>query len=273
MAKEPQLPPLDEEAYPEDDFGGFEEGDYDEDFDEDEPGDTGWRRRALAFTVGILLLGGGGFWLLTSNALGNIPVIGPLLTQPSPIPGSGPFAAPGGYGRVRVSQVPAPTLAPSTAPVSNVPPPSQVLDSQASPALQPPSAQDLADQPASPAPAVTRANPRHGKPTRPPGHSKPRTKVSRWRRLHPTARAATPAQPPIAGSFALQIGVFAEQDHAQNLVNSLQDRGFQAHVVKAALGRRTIYRVLVGSYANRGEAEQASRDLRGQSFPAIVLGR
>lgn len=104
----------------------------------------------------------------------------------------------------------------------------------------------------------------------------------------PGAAAETPAAPPPApaeaapasGSallpavtFALEIGTFVSEGGARDLVSELQQHGFEPVVVEERGPRdHSLFRVMVGSYANRAEAtEAATAFAREEDRRAVVV--
>ena len=81
----------------------------------------------------------------------------------------------------------------------------------------------------------------------------------------PAGRAAEP------GSIAVQVGAFGERKLADGLRQRLRDAGFPAYLAAAARAGDP-WRVRVGPYASRGEAEQiASRLKLVEKVPTWIL--
>lgn len=72
-----------------------------------------------------------------------------------------------------------------------------------------------------------------------------------------TAAAATASNPAGPG-FAVQVSIFDSRQEADRLANQLIAKGYPAFVVDPAKGARGIYRVRVGKYRNRKDAEEIS---------------
>lgn len=70
------------------------------------------------------------------------------------------------------------------------------------------------------------------------------------------------------GRYAIQVGTFDRIDRAKRLQHALGRRGYDAQIDQVAKGRgknkRTQYRVQVGKYPNRGQAESAVRTMAAQ---------
>lgn len=79
-----------------------------------------------------------------------------------------------------------------------------------------------------------------------------------------------PAQPKVpAAVFTVQVGSFRDEAAADALVRKVQKRGIGARVVKASVAGRTWYRVQVGRFETRSEAE---RHYRTQLKPRGIQG-
>lgn len=78
------------------------------------------------------------------------------------------------------------------------------------------------------------------------------------------------------GGYAIQVGTFDRIDRAKRLQRALGRRGYDAKIASVAQGKgknkRTQYRVRVGTYPNRGQAESAVRTMAAQvDLPARVV--
>jgi cell division protein FtsN len=83
----------------------------------------------------------------------------------------------------------------------------------------------------------------------------------------PPAAATPPAQKP--KTFALQVASLPERGAADALADKLAGQGLNARVVVGEVGGRTVYRVRVGSFAERDKAEAAKGKL---SLPSFIVG-
>lgn len=68
----------------------------------------------------------------------------------------------------------------------------------------------------------------------------------------------------LAGNFFVQVGAFAQENNAKNLVNSIKRRGLNARTYYDQ--RVSFWRVQVGPYTDLNAAENAAESLR-QDFP------
>jgi len=76
------------------------------------------------------------------------------------------------------------------------------------------------------------------------------------------AAAPVPAPAPAADGFTVQVAALRERPEAQMLVQRLTSKGYEAYIVDPAEGApTTMYRVRVGHYQDRAEAEQIRRRL------------
>lgn len=69
--------------------------------------------------------------------------------------------------------------------------------------------------------------------------------------------------------FTIQIGAFSKQTNALSLRKELEDR-YPAYVVRDKRGNLDIYKVKVGKYKERDEADNVYQQLRKQGYPARI---
>jgi D-alanyl-D-alanine carboxypeptidase (penicillin-binding protein 5/6) len=89
------------------------------------------------------------------------------------------------------------------------------------------------------------------------------------------ARAATAKRP---ATYAIHVGTFDRIDRAERLQRALGSRGFEAAIDRVASGqgknRRTQYRVELGPFKDRGEAESTVRTMSAEvDLPARIVQR
>lgn len=77
----------------------------------------------------------------------------------------------------------------------------------------------------------------------------------------PAPPAARAGRAPVAEGFAVQVTALREKKDAEAIVRRLMSRGYEAYVLDAEPGQAPLYRVRVGSYADRREAERVLRRL------------
>lgn len=83
----------------------------------------------------------------------------------------------------------------------------------------------------------------------------------------PTSReaATAPSEPVEAeGVLVIQVLTSSEEQQARVWVQRLKDKNYRAYLSPVEVNGKTLYRVRVGPYAERSEAETASRELAGQ---------
>lgn len=89
----------------------------------------------------------------------------------------------------------------------------------------------------------------------------------------PPAPAAQPepAGGARAGAWIVQVGAFKDAGAARDVVRQLSAKGHPAFLVNPAQGMPAIYRVQVGGYANRSEADRVARRIeREDQFKPVV---
>jgi DedD protein len=71
--------------------------------------------------------------------------------------------------------------------------------------------------------------------------------------------------PPAGGDFVIQVLSTADAAKANALMSQLKSRGFPAFIQPVSTGAGTTYRVRVGPYPSRSDAEQKSAQLKGEA--------
>jgi DedD protein len=85
-----------------------------------------------------------------------------------------------------------------------------------------------------------------------------------------TATAPASAVPAKSEGFVVQLAAFADDKGANSLANKLKRAGYAAFVESVQTSRGTLWRVRVGGYATRPEADAARVKLKGEGFSGIV---
>ena len=91
-----------------------------------------------------------------------------------------------------------------------------------------------------------------------------------------TAPAAVPAQPAAAPAtakadgYVVQLAAFADDKGANALANKLKKGGYAAYVEPVNTSRGTLWRVRVGGYGTRPEADAARVALKGEGYSGII---
>lgn len=87
----------------------------------------------------------------------------------------------------------------------------------------------------------------------------------------------TPKETPPASvnkkGYSIQTGVFSNEDYAKDLQNQLQSAGKESSIEKINKNGEIYYRVSVGNYETRDEAEKDSKELKSKGFEAIIIER
>jgi len=93
----------------------------------------------------------------------------------------------------------------------------------------------------------------------------------------PAEPAAAPAQSAAAGAsslradgFVVQLAAFADDKGANSLANKLKRAGYSAFVEPVHTSRGTLWRVRVGGYGSKPEADAARAKLKGEGYSGIV---
>lgn len=73
------------------------------------------------------------------------------------------------------------------------------------------------------------------------------------------------------GTFSVQAGSFTSEDRALALKQELERRWAGAFVARAEVGGRTFYRVRLGRFATRADAQRLAQRLAGAGYAVIVL--
>lgn len=88
----------------------------------------------------------------------------------------------------------------------------------------------------------------------------------------PAARVAPASKEPPGDGFAIQVAALSERDEADAIVKRLAGKGFPAYVVAPAKGAPAMYRVRVGKYKDRREADTvAARLQKEEQFKPWVV--
>ena len=101
--------------------------------------------------------------------------------------------------------------------------------------------------------------------------SKPATTESKSATgVAPPAPPGATAMPVKADGFVVQLAAFADDKGANALANKLKKVGYLAYVEPVSTSRGTLWRVRVGGYGSRPEADAARAKLKGEGFSGIV---
>ena len=82
--------------------------------------------------------------------------------------------------------------------------------------------------------------------------------------------AQSTEEPPGDAGYILQVAGFGTADKASQLVADLRRKYKSAHA-QAPAGDDTIYRVLIGPYPTRAEADQVAGELAAQGMKGVMI--
>lgn len=83
----------------------------------------------------------------------------------------------------------------------------------------------------------------------------------------PAASAGAPAK---ADGFVVQLAAFIDDKGANSLANKLKKAGYAAFVEPVHTSRGTLWRVRVGGYGSKPDADAARAKLKGEGYNGIV---
>jgi cell division protein FtsN len=131
-------------------------------------------------------------------------------------------------------------------------------------------------------PPTTAAPPETKAPAEPPKALETKTPSPR-----PAETAVSQAPPPVGkkiteppkaaavqtGDFVLQLGAYREEGTAQTVIQGLSGQGYQAQVMAKDLPAKggKWYRVRIGPFKNREEAEKMAKRLEHDGFQSIIV--
>jgi cell division septation protein DedD len=87
----------------------------------------------------------------------------------------------------------------------------------------------------------------------------------------PAATHAAPAKTDARGDWAVQLGVFSAEDNARRLAQKVNVYGYKPEVASYKSNGRAMYRVRLGPYLSRAEADATASALSAHSFAARVV--
>jgi DedD protein len=89
----------------------------------------------------------------------------------------------------------------------------------------------------------------------------------------PATKAAATPKPVAGGGFVVQLAAFADDKGANSLANRLKKSGHPAFTEPVTTSHGTLWRVRVGPYATRDEANTARDQLKREGQNGIVAAR
>jgi DedD protein len=122
-----------------------------------------------------------------------------------------------------------------------------------------------------PKPAVAASNPAPAATGQSPPAAPAAVPLATNSAIPATAPAAAPAVPAAnAEGFVVQLAAFADDKGANALASKLKKSGYAAYVQPVETSRGTLWRVRVGGYASRPEAEAARATLKGEGYNGMT---
>jgi rare lipoprotein A len=85
--------------------------------------------------------------------------------------------------------------------------------------------------------------------------------------LEGSAASASPVR------FTVQVGSFTSEENARRLERWLSSSRADVEIARRTIGGDTFYRVRVGNFTTRGEAQNAARTLAGHGLQVIIMER
>ena len=79
------------------------------------------------------------------------------------------------------------------------------------------------------------------------------------------------ATPTASGDWVVQLGSFGDEDNARRLAQRASTLGYKAGVSSHRSGSRTMYRVRVGPFASRGQADATTSALTAHGLAGQVV--
>jgi tetratricopeptide (TPR) repeat protein len=74
-----------------------------------------------------------------------------------------------------------------------------------------------------------------------------------------------------SSGFLIQIGAFTEESNAQELIRSLEEKGFPAFFIGTGVEGNQLFKVRVGFYPSREEAEEVLQNLTAMGFSGFIV--
>lgn len=135
----------------------------------------------------------------------------------------------------------------------------------------PPTASEPPSAPVSPPTPPADTKPAGAADTKPTAVSPPPTKPDTKPDTKPEANSG--AAPASGNGFFLQVTSVSTEPAATSVVRSLKAKGFPATVIRGPENAPISYKVQVGPYATRAEAQRASTHLKKEGFSPFFLKR
>lgn len=156
------------------------------------------------------------------------------------------------------------SLKPDAEPPAEAPSPKAEVPATPEPSPAPAAAKTPEPTPAPKAAAVApKPEPPKAEPPKPePVKPEPKATAKPSATAAPAATAATAATEPAGNGFAIQVAALKESGEADAIVKKLAAKGYPAYVVTPQKGAPSMYRVRVGKYKDRREADTVAARLQ-----------
>ena len=83
-----------------------------------------------------------------------------------------------------------------------------------------------------------------------------------------------PTLPVSQEKYTLQVGAFSTSANAENLKSSFEQKGYRVEIANKVQNGKSLYKVWVGSYKTREEAEKAAKDMKSKfRLSSMVIER
>ena len=83
---------------------------------------------------------------------------------------------------------------------------------------------------------------------------------------------STPLGGPALGQrYFVQVGSFADRENAERVQQQFAARFTDVHIEEAQTGETRYYRVRMGAFVTRQEAEDRASHLSGQGYPIVII--
>ena len=82
-----------------------------------------------------------------------------------------------------------------------------------------------------------------------------------------------PATGPRPGNWVIQVHALQNRDAANTLVRSLKSKGYPAFLLAPSASSPQIFRVQIGGYRDRSEAEKVASRLKEEQFKPDIKRR
>jgi cell division protein FtsN len=86
----------------------------------------------------------------------------------------------------------------------------------------------------------------------------------------PSTRSSVKAEKSSGGSYRVQVGAYASRENAERLARELMDRGYNAAVRSTISQDRTLYRVQLGLFKSRSDAQTLIGHLEDDGYQPAV---